>query len=55
MKRCKIVIPLEVWDDFEDDMTNEQIKEALANQLDALMVGTDFFEDYFKHAEVEEF
>ena len=55
MKRYRIILPLEVWDDFEDDMDEYSIKQLLGEQLDALLIGTDYLGDYWKHAKVEEF
>ena len=53
-KQYRVVIPLEVWGEFEDDESLEDIKELLGEQLDHLLISTDYLYDYWKNAVVEE-
>ena len=53
-KEYRIVLPLEVWGDFEDDEDLEYIKEMLGEKLDMLLISTDYLNDYWKAAKVEE-
>ena len=53
-KQYRIVLPPEVWGEFEDDENPEYIKECLGEQLDNLLISTDYLYDYWKDAEVEE-
>ena len=53
-KWYRIVLPLEVCGEFEDDENPEYIKECLGEQLDMLLVSTDYLWDYWKAAQVEE-
>lgn len=52
-KQYRIVLPLEVWGEFEDDDDPEYIKEMLGEQLDMLLISTDYLSDYWKAARVE--
>lgn len=49
----RIVLPLEVWGNFDDNYTREEVKELLGEQLDSLLISTDYLYDYWKDAEVE--
>ena len=49
----RIVLPLEVWGNFDDEESLEEIKEMLGMQLDNLLISTDYLYDYWKDAEVE--
>ena len=49
----RIVLPLEVWGNFDDEESLEEIKEMLGMQLDDLLISTDYLYDYWKDAEVE--
>ena len=53
-KQYRVVLPLEVWGEFEDDESPEDIKEALGEQLDHLLISTDYLYDYWKNAVLEE-
>lgn len=53
-KQFRIVLPLEVWGEFDDDENHEYIKDMLGEQLDMLLVSTDYLWDYWKNAQVEE-
>ena len=53
-KQFRIVLPLEVWGEFEDDENPEYIKECLGEKLHMLLVSTDYLSDYWKDAQVEE-
>ena len=53
-KEYRIVLPLEVWGDFEDDEDHEFIKEMLGEKLDMLLISTDYLHDYWKADKVEE-
>jgi hypothetical protein len=53
-KQYRIVLPLEVWGEFEDDEDHEFIKEMLGEKLDMLLISTDYLSDYWKAAKVEE-
>lgn len=53
-KQYRVVLPLEVWGEFEDDESMESIKETLGEQLDHLLISTDYLYDYWKNAVVEE-
>jgi len=52
----RIVIPLEVYGDFEDEVCDDLdwIKEELGQHLDHLLISTDYLHDYWKAAQVEE-
>ena len=49
----RIVLPLEVWGNFDDEESLEEVKEMLGMQLDDLLISTDYLYDYWKDAEVE--
>ena len=49
----RIVLPLEVWGNFDDEESLEEIKEMLGMQLDNLLISTDYLYDYWKDVEVE--
>jgi hypothetical protein len=53
VKQYRIVLPLEVWGEFEDDEDHEFIKEVLGDKLDGLLISTDYLWDYWKDAKVE--
>ena len=55
-KQFRIVLPLEVWREFEDDEYEdmEDVKEQLGELLDSLLLSTDYLYDYWKAAQVEE-
>lgn len=55
-KQFRIVLPLEVWREFEDDEYEdmEDVKEQLGELLDSLLISTDYLYDYWKDAVVEE-
>lgn len=53
MKQWRIVLPLEVWGNFDEDYTREEVKELLGEQLDNLLISTDYLYDYWKDAQVE--
>jgi hypothetical protein len=53
VKQYRIVLPLEVWGEFEDDEDHEFIKEVLGDRLDGLLISTDYLWDYWKDAKVE--
>lgn len=54
MKTYRIVLPLEVSGEFSDDTPLGVIKDTLGEQLDSLLMCTDYMGDYWKEAEVEE-
>ena len=49
----RIVIPLEVWGNFDDEEPMDSVKESLGEMLDNLLISTDYLYDYWKDAEVE--
>jgi len=49
----RIVLPLEIWGEFDDDLPIDEVKELLGEQLDSLLISTDYLYDYWKDAEVE--
>ena len=49
----RIVLPLEVWGNFDDNYTRDEVKELLGEQLDNLLISTDYLYDYWKDAQVE--
>lgn len=49
----RIVLPLEVWGNFDDDEPLDSVKESLGEMLDNLLISTDYLYDYWKDAEVE--
>ena len=53
MSQYRIVLPLEVWGNFDDDLSLDEVKELLGEELDSLLLSTDFLYDYWKEAEVE--
>ena len=55
MRQFQITLPLVVWGDFEDEDCQDldYIKECLGEQLDNLLISTDYLYDYWKDAEVE--
>ena len=53
MSQYRIVLPLEVWGNFDDDLSLDEVKELLGEQLDSLLISTDYLYDYWKDAEVE--
>ena len=53
-KQFRIVLPLEVWGEFDENDDLDYIKESLGEQLDNLLVSTDYLYDYWKDAQVEE-
>ena len=54
MKQYKITLPIEVWDNFDDDISPEEAKEMLGQMFDNLIDSTDLLWDLWKHAEVVE-
>jgi len=53
MMQYRIVLPLEIWGEFDDDLPIDEVKELLGEQLDSLLISTDYLYDYWKDAEVE--
>jgi hypothetical protein len=57
-KRFRIVLPLEVEQEFDEDIFDVDdpaaVKEALGELLDMLLISTDYLHDYWKDAQVEE-
>ena len=55
-KTFRIVLPLEVYGEFEDEVCDDLdwIKEELGRHLDQLLMSTDYLGDYWKAAQVEE-
>lgn len=49
----RIVLPLEVWGNFDDEEPLDSVKESLGEMLDNLLISTDYLYDYWKDAEVE--
>ena len=54
MKQHKITIPIEVWDNFDDDIPLDEVKEYLGEMFDHAIEHTDLLWDLWKHAEVVE-
>jgi hypothetical protein len=57
-RRFRIVLPLEVEQEFDEDIFDVDdpaaVKEALGELLDMLLISTDYLHDYWKDAQVEE-
>jgi hypothetical protein len=53
-KQYRIVLPVEVWGEFEDDEDLEYIKDMLGEKLDMLLTSNHYLYDYWKAAKVEE-
>jgi hypothetical protein len=57
-RRFRIVLPLEVEQEFDEDIFDVDdpaaVKEALGELLDMLLISTDYLWDYWKDAQVEE-
>lgn len=55
-KQFQITLPLVVWGEFDDEDASDLdfIKECLGEQLDHLLISTDYLSDYWKNAQVEE-
>ena len=49
----RIILPLEVWGNFDDEEPLDSVKESLGEMLDNLLISTDYLYDYWKDVEVE--
>ena len=54
MKLYRVTIPLEIYGEFDDSTSLDDVKESLGQELDSLLESTDYLGDYWKAAEVEE-
>lgn len=53
MKSYRITLPLEVYGEFDESVSLDEVKEALGQELDSLLDSTDYLGDYWKAAGVE--